>query len=924
MIYPSIFDKRKKLMSRSLIIGLVVTLAIMSGLAAFFYINFIKVKGKSAIDAVPEDAAVVLEVKNIQQSWGELYASDMWKDLQQNEAIVSLTQFVAKADSLLNTNDAFKTVLSDNKVAVSFHANNGNNLGVLLIAEIGSNEDGNDFLNWMAQVSNGKLVKRIFDKEAIYEIVNQQQQNLYSIAIRDQLMIVSEDGTLVEGAVHKLKYQGSSSAKGFEQVKGVSNVGSDISVFINYKNFHHFLALMNKEEYKDGFQYIRSFANWSVLNIDVEKDRMEIEGVTFTDDSLFQFLDLFKTQSPVEVDLSAYLPVNTAYSFQLNFSNYGQFNSDLNEYLQNTGKLESYLHYVDSIEDRYLISITDKLVPQIGEAALLGIHEGNGQVVDEQVYAVIKFKDPSAIATIFDSYAQAIEKRGEADFVPAVYNGNTIKKLQLGNILKLFYGHLFEHIQSPYYTIKNDVVILANSEMTLKLILDEVNGGSSLAANQSYKDHQKHASASSNVDLFLSPGKSFQLPNIFGNETFISAINRYAYDIKKFEFVEVQYSNSANNSFYTKVNIKFNPSFKEETKVLWSAQLDTTFEMQPVLVYNSELKQKAIIVQDVMNTVYYINNAGQILWRSKLSGKINSQIFEVDPTQTGDIHYLFSTNKQVCLISNKGVNIYGYPVRLPGTATAGINLVDFYGDSTFQYFVPLDNNKIMGYSLSGKPVQGWNPKSVESKITTRLGAFVLGTGAYVCGTASNGKLLVYGLSATQTRPTVDVAVSAMYPSYVFSTDTSAVTIWVTDSAGKSIEININSMLEVTYKQSIETTLSDKYHYILGSNAGYVSLSAFNGGFAILKSDGQKLFTKTYQDSLATLPFFVFTHDHVPMVGYAETQLEKIHLFDLKGVEYPSFPIQGATPFILGDILLNNANYLVCGNKTNNLLLYRLK
>lgn len=911
-------------MSRSLIIGLVITLAIMSGLVAFFYINFIKVKGKSAIDGVPDDVAVVLEVKNIQQNWANLYASDMWKDIQQNEAIIGLTQFVCKADSLLNTNETFKNVLSDNKVTVSFHANNGNKLGVLLIAEIGSNEDGNDFLNWMAGASNGKLVKRVFDKELIYEIVNPQQQTLYSIATRDQLMIVSEDATLVEASVHKLKYPNTSNTKGFEQVKGVSDVGSDISVYINYKQFHHFLALMNKEEYKSGFQYIKSFANWSVLNIDMEKDRMEIEGVTFTDDSLFQFLDLFKTQTPIDVNLSAYLPVNTAYFFQLNFSNYGQFNSDLNEYLQNTGKLESYLQYVDSIENRYQISITDKLVPQIGQAALLGIHEGNGQLVDDQVYAVIKFKDQAAVAAIFDSYAQAIEKRGEADYTPAIYNGNIIKKLQLGNVWKLFYGHLFEHLQSPYYTIKNDMVILANTEMTLKLILDEVNGGSSLGANQSYQDHQKHASASSNINLFVSPGKSFQLPNIFANETFISAINRYAYDIKKFEFIEVQYSNSANNSFYTKVNIKFNPSFKEETKVLWSVKLDTTFDMQPALVYNSELKQKVIVVQDVMNTVYYINNAGQILWKSKLSGKINSQIFEVDPTQTGDIHYLFSTNKQVCLVTNKGVNIYGYPVRLPGTATAGINLFDFYGDSTFQYFVPLDNNKIMGYSLTGKPIQGWNPKSVESKITTRLGGFVLGMRAYICGTAGNGKLLMYGITTTQVVPTVDLAVSAMYPSYVFSNDTSAVTIWVTDSAGQSVELSVNSSLVVSRKQSIQTSLSDRYHYMLASGSGYVSLSAFKEGFNVLKADGQKLFSKNYQDSLTTLPFFVFTHDHVPLIGYTETQLEKIHLVDLKGNEYGSFPIQGTTPFILGDVLLNNANYIICGTKTNNLLLYRLK
>ncbi len=52
-------------MSRSLIIGIVVTLAIISGLAAFFYINFVKVKHTDAISAVPSHAAIVLEVRDI-------------------------------------------------------------------------------------------------------------------------------------------------------------------------------------------------------------------------------------------------------------------------------------------------------------------------------------------------------------------------------------------------------------------------------------------------------------------------------------------------------------------------------------------------------------------------------------------------------------------------------------------------------------------------------------------------------------------------------------------------------------------------------------------------------------------------------------------------------------------------------------------
>ncbi|MES2779218.1 MAG: hypothetical protein V4651_04890, partial [Bacteroidota bacterium] len=882
-------------MSRSLIIGLIITVAIISGLVAFFYINFVKIKNRPAIDGVPNDAAVILEIKNSQQTWASFSGTDLWKDLLQNEAVQKLNAVISSADSMIVTNEALQAMLAENKMTMSFHSNGGQYLSLLFIAEAGSYKDIDGFVKWVASATGGKSVRRTFDKETVYDIFDNQQHVLFSVGYRDRLILLSADGTLVEESLRKLKYNITNDKRGFAQAESIAEVGSELMVYLNYQQLPSLLALFNKDEYKNIHNYLQTFANWSVFDVQLDKDYLGISGVTLTDDSLFQFLDLFKTQTPVEIDLSAYLPSSTAYSLQLNFSNYTQFNSDLTEYLQNTGRLEGYLKYVDSLEERYNISITEKLTPLVGNTAVLAMTEAAGGDYQQQLFALLSFKDSKAADEVLASYVRDIEKRGEGDSVTTYYNGQLIRRLYIGNAFKILYGNTFEHINNPFYILKDNVFIVANDVNTLTFVMDALTNGNTLAATESYKQHRKHASSSSNISLFISPGKCMQLPGVYANDNFISALNRFQYDFKKFEYAEVQYANSSNNTFFTNINIKFNPSFKEETKVLWTTKLDTTFDMQPAIVMNSETKQPCILVQDVSDNIYFVSNTGAVLWKAKLSGKLNSEVFEVDPTKNGEIHYLFSTNKQVCLLNNKGMNAYGYPVRFPGTATAGINVFDFYGDSNYQYFVPLENNKIMGYELKGKPVQGWNPKSIESKITTRLEGFTLGVGAYICGATVSNQLAVYGIKSTQPKPITIINALSTFPVYVFATDTTSATIWVTDTAGNAVQYAISGQLGMEAKQTRPGTPTDRYHAVIPGSNGYIVMMASSSGFTVYAGDGSKS-SKVFSDTTTTLPTFSYTRDRIPMIGYTERKMGKVNWTDLSGTQYPTLPQEGVTPF----------------------------
>ncbi|MFN6083022.1 MAG: hypothetical protein ACK44P_09555, partial [Bacteroidota bacterium] len=71
-------------MSRSLITGIVATILILASLAVIFYYKFIRVKDRAAIEAVPNDAAIILEATNLPLAWHNLKSTDFWSDLQHN------------------------------------------------------------------------------------------------------------------------------------------------------------------------------------------------------------------------------------------------------------------------------------------------------------------------------------------------------------------------------------------------------------------------------------------------------------------------------------------------------------------------------------------------------------------------------------------------------------------------------------------------------------------------------------------------------------------------------------------------------------------------------------------------------------------------------------------------------------------------
>ncbi len=911
-------------MNRSLLIGIIATIALFSGIAIYFYLNNIKIKNRPAIEAIPADAFVILQAKDINKSWNLLGKSTLWADLKANPVVAKLNKQLEETFNIISHDDDLKEILEDNTTALSLH-NISNNLGVLAIVETGKPIELSDVANFLSKKLNTKATPRSFDKTPVYDFTDAQGNTLFTISYRDQLLLCAADGSLVEESIRKLKYNLPNPTKGLTQAHLMAETSADVNLFVNYQKLSLLGNLFSKSEYYNILAYIKGFANWSMLDVQLNDDRFKLSGVTFTDDSVFQFLDLFKNQTPKPLQLQKYMPKNTALAFQMGFSDYIKFNSELNEYLQVHKKGDLYTSFSDSIENRYDIDITQNVLNYIDGEASLVMTEPAGSDFQNNLTAFIRFKDPAGMATALKNIIQAMSRKGETDSVSYAHQGIEIERIKLGNFLKLYYGEIMENIYSPYYVQLDDIFVFANDVNNLKHIIEQYKSGNTLANDEKYKKYEKDLAVNNNVSIFISPTRNFLLPTNFVNDSFFSALNTYQYDFKKFEFFSIQFSNTNNKAFYTQVSYKYNNVNTNETQLLWASKLDTTFDNAPQVVYNSELKQHVIFVQDVNNTLYCLSNTGNLIWRSKLNGKLVGNFHTIDPQKNGSSCYLFSTDKQANLIDAKGVSLYNYPIRYPGKAILPFTVLDFYDDSTIQFFVPLENNRIVCYTLNGKPLQGWMPKAIEHKPNAPIGLIKQGVKRMIYTTDIKGNLCLFDIKGKNIK--LNNPLKAYLFEYVADTDSSVFNFNAFDTSGNILQLKLDSLYKPIGEPKIIahfeafnqiTTQND----LVTNNKFY--LTETQTSWALYGSDLKKIAGKMHNDTIPQRNYFTLDATGKVMLANYQKQQSEYYWYNMKGALYIDFPIKGWTPFNTANLMMDKGNYLIGGDQLNNIFVYKLK
>ncbi len=355
-----------------------------------------------------------------------------------------------------------------------------------------------------------------------------------------------------------------------------------------------------------------------------------------------------------------------------------------------------------------------------------------------------------------------------------------------------------------------------------------------------------------------------------------------------------------------------------QTGILWKTPLAAAVGTAPFLV--SSETGSFILVQDIENQLYCLDQGGAIRWRRQMEGPLLSSVQGVGIPGQSDVYFAFNTARHIWLLDEKGQDVGRFPLELRSPACNGMIAIDFDNNLKFNYFVACANGNVYGYDHTGSALPGWNPNSAVGRVTHPIRHFQHEGKDYLVALNASAQLHVFGRNGQARFPTVSMSGRFASPPQV---DDNARTprIACFNTLGKAFICNTEGGL-------FSLQLGKGAQKSLGLFAPIRGDNRFD--YAILQEN--KLLASAYEGASLKTAFSIqlpVAQDTIfeiegQKIGMLNREKRQIYLVDNTGKMHPDFPLAGTGPFIVHPLRPGSKESLLIVGNSNQLYAYTIR
>jgi hypothetical protein len=909
------------------ILAIVLIILFMAGLAyVYMYIKQSKAPISYSLNAVPANAAIILQTKNASALFEKLSKTNIiWEELKSTPYFSQLHQRLEILDSVMRNNSEVKEIIASNPLIVSFHKSGAESFDFLYLLNLPPIKNIS-FVNDVI-VSSGGVVEvktRTYEQEEIYFARFNGIKSSLQYTLIQGIFIGSFSGMLVEDAIRQL-HNGTPILREKTFAKVYETVGEKVdgNIFINYQALTELFKTILGELGKQAINPLSKFAGWSAVDLNLRPNILMLNGFTYNSDSIDYYLNLFKRQKPQQLEILRIVPTNTAVLSVLSFSNYNSFHKEYLSYQNRIKRKINGNEVLNELNSKYQVNIQKSIIEHIGSELAVGITELTQQEFSNNCFAILKTSSIEDALTGIKEVEEAINKINNQKKVEEKYRDYMIGKILLeANFFDAVFGSLFSAIDKPYYTVIGRYVVLANSLDHLKEMIDRFEQERTLAKDTNFKQFADNLSDESNVFVYSNIARSPELYARYLNKTFSETVVQYTDLLRKFEAVAFQFI-SGNEMFFTIFSLKHNPIYKEEKNTLWEFQLEGELAMKPKIVINHNDNSKEIFVQDIDHNIYLISNKGKKLWSKNIGARIIGDVYQVDAYKNGKLQYLFNTTEKIYLIDRNGNDVIGFPIKLKENTNVPLALMDYDNNKDYRIILPC-GEKIVNYKITGEPVQGWMFDKAEANIAYPVQHVSLSGKDYLITIDVNGKVYVFdrkGQARLVLKEKLKLPKNGNFH-LEKGTDLKSTFIIITDDSGNIQKLSLTDELDIITMDEMNNDHYFEYEDIDNDKQRDYIFADEKFLRVYDKNKNKKIeyeFSGKVQDAIHC---FIFP-DNTGKIGVVIKENQEIYLFNEKGSLFEGMPLKGSTPFSISDINGDNHFDLIVGNGRN-LFVYSLK
>ncbi len=466
-------------------------------------------------------------------------------------------------------------------------------------------------------------------------------------------------------------------------------------------------------------------------------------------------------------------------------------------------------------------------------------------------------------------------------------------------------------------------MVIGNQASSLRSFIDDFTAGKLLGSDPNFKNVSENLSTKTNGILYVNLLRSWEILKGMLTPDVVESIENHIEIYNKFDAIAMQIS-SDKGLFYSNAFLHYNVKQNKDVNLLWATQLDTSVTMTPQVVFNSMEKTNEILVQDDSNKLYMIDNSGAIRWKIRLPEKMLGKISQIDLYRNGRLQYLFNTASSIYLIDRNGNNVANYPIRLPASATGGIQLFDYDSTGEYRIFVNCSNDIIYGYQASGKPLGGWNLSKPMGEITRPIQYLRLNGSEYLIVADKKGEVLLLdrkGKEKTEVKEKIYISENNEF--YLDSTEGDRPHFVTTDTSGRLVFIYEDGRVKFSRVRNLSNDHYFKFADIDGDGVkDYIFMD--HEQLLVLKKDSSVIFKHNFDKDVHVAPEIIRGSGKQNRVAVVTQFNNQISLFNPDGTIYEGFPLKGSTSFSVIDFNKDGKLNLVIGSSDNTVYVYTIQ
>ncbi|MBK9543225.1 MAG: DUF3352 domain-containing protein [Bacteroidetes bacterium] len=704
---------------------------------SYYFLNNNPVLDADPLDAIPTDAALIFECKSGSEAMDEIRTAPFWKILQKDSSFSRIESQMRSIDSISNLQPELGVLWSKEKLFVSLHQIKANAFDYLYVVHLPEEIRKGRAINLLEDIPGNqyRLDEREYEDVSIFEF-RRGETTSFSFAVSNGLILASKTSFLVEDAIRQLK-KGVSvrKSKTFAQVRKNLKTNAVIRCYVNHLGTGDLFSGMLNPAFLGFQKSISNMARWQALSLEVKNEFLALDGCISALDTN-DALQIFRKQEPVLSKMPDILPARTAFYLRWGSSSLVE---SLHRLQMNPNYFDQPLERIGSLaafNNKYKTNAEDDLYSWMGNEFALAITEPGTTEFENSVFAIVKAEHADQALIKLNALQQKLGVKK----APQTYKNRPIGILQGGDFLSLFYGKTFQRLNNPYFALVNGYVIFANQQSALKNLIDEIDAGKTLTHNLAYRKSIASENQPSYLDLYLNFNSGLNLIKAALGQEILKQLPEHRETLNNLSAFLLKFGKEKEIvSSHIAVSFLKNP--KRDVNLLFATQLDTAATQRPALIETSN-DQFSVAIQDESNTLYFIDEKGNILWKKQIGEKIMSDIQSVDYYHNGTKELLFNTASRLFLLDQEGNSVAKYPIRLPAEASNGCTLVQNSSLQSLQILVACTNGQVYAYDVSGKPVPSWLFEPFLNGIVDEIKPVRVGKQIHYLVTSTQGKILM--------------------------------------------------------------------------------------------------------------------------------------------------------------------------------------